>query len=93
MGHPIGEITMKYVMSNLEFAAPGEVSFKVENITVEYDLAELAQFAQNTKLILDTFKDVAKELVPLVSAEVEKNQKLRHSYRIEQMEKEAEFSN
>ena len=82
---------MKYNISNIKFEVSEQASFQIENIQVEFDLAELKQFAENTKLIIDTIKESVKELVPVVSSVMEKDRAIRHSYRMEEMEKEMEL--
>lgn len=79
---------MKYGMKNLTIVAKKEFEFKIEAIEVEYNVQELKQFAENGKLILDTLKSLIGEVAPVISMEIEKKQKLEHSFCMERIEAE-----
>lgn len=79
---------MKYELKNFEFVAPGELKFKIEQVSVEYNVEELTQFAINSVNVIDAIKNAIKELAPVISMEIEKHQQIQHSHRLERMEKE-----
>ncbi len=81
---------MKYVLKNLEVGVKNEVKFKIEQVDLEYDCKELAQFAANTAQILAGIKDFVKELAPVISREIEKHQAINNSFRLERITAEME---
>jgi hypothetical protein len=76
---------MKYELENFELTITGEVVVKLENVSVEYDVAELAQFAVNTVNIITAIKEAVHDLLPIISTEIEKVQQVKHSHRMEEM--------
>ena len=84
---------MKYGLKNLTFEVSKEVTFKIGEVNVEYDVAELKQFADNAELIINAIKNAVIALTPMISAEIEKHEKLSHSYRMERIEAERENAN
>jgi hypothetical protein len=80
---------MKYELNNLEFTIKEGMTVKLEKVSIEYDVAELAQFATNTVNVITTIKEAVRDLTPIISAEVEKAQQIKHSHRMEEMEMRA----
>jgi ribosomal protein S3AE len=80
---------MKHELNNLEFIIKEEMVIKLEKVSIEYNVEELAQFAINTVNIITTIKEAVRDLTPIISVEVEKAQQIKHSHRMEEMEMRA----
>jgi ribosomal protein S3AE len=83
---------MKYELNNLEFTIKEAMVVKLEKVSIEYNVEELAQFATNTVNIVTAIKEAVRDLAPIVSAEIENAKQLKHTHRIEEMEMQAKLS-
>jgi len=79
---------MKYALKNMTVHVGNEAEIKIGSVEVEYDVAELKQFAENADMIINAIKNAVIGLTPVISREIEKAQAIQHSHRMERIEAE-----
>lgn len=70
---------MKYSLKNITISTElpnksGKATFGVDAIDVEFNVEEMAQGAANAVSVVNCIKDAIKELVPMISEEIEKHE-------------------
>jgi hypothetical protein len=83
---------MKYELENFELTITGEVVVKLENVSVEYNVEELAQFATNLVNVIAAVKEAIRELTPVISGEIDNAKQIKHVHRMEEMEMQAKLN-